>query len=546
MPDEQPRSANTRSWKPAAMTPAKQVAFDWVAAHEPWLSARHREVWDFHETAWREYRSAAWYVALLREQGFEVEEGTATMPTAFRASFTAKGGKAGPVLASYAEYDAVPGNSQDPVPYEKPRDGVHRYAAGHTDPHSALGLGALGGVLAAKAAMEKHGLPGTLVLFGEPAEKVCGSKPVHAAHGLYDGLDAAVSFHPAFSTSHANTVNWDTHCGSYWSRMYTFECPHPEEWASMGLSEGASAHTTARAPGAIDAVCLMYMTGKMTKEAMLPHTGTWSINEAILAAGQATADNLAPHFSQIQYASRCPTLEMQERIYAVLDANAEHVAKLSHCIVRKEWVTKTRPGLPNHAISALTYGNLALAGPPKWGEEARAFGREIQKNLGLEPMDDPIHPAMGRLVTPEEDEAHMRALLPPWQKNYTSDDYTDYTWHCPTARLYVGRCMLAAPKAGYNYPTWVWNALGGYAPTIDPTIFIAARAIAGSLVDLLTDGAALEAAKAEFVTRTGGGIGGDKWVGPLLPRNFPAPIHYRWPEYVTTARGTEWWIPQGA
>ncbi|QEX16152.1 hypothetical protein FRZ44_14440 [Hypericibacter terrae] len=524
------------------MTMAKQTAFDWVKAHEGWLSKRHTEVWNFHETAWREYKSAAWYVKLLREQGFDVEEGTATMPTAFRATF----GKGKPVIATYAEYDAVPANSQDPVPYEKPRDGVHRYAAGHTDPHSALGIGALGGLLAAKAAMQKHNLAGTLVFFGEPAEKVCGSKPVHAAHGYYDQLDAAVSFHPAFTTSHANTVNWNTHCGSYWSRMYSFECPHPEEWNGMGLNEGASAHTSARAPGAIDAVCLMYMTSKMTKEAMLPHTGTWTINEAILAAGQATADNLAPNFSQIQYASRCPTLEMQERIYAILDNNADHVAQITHCTVRKEWVTKTRPGLPNHAITTLTYANLMLAGAPQWGEEAKKFGREIQRNLGLSPMAEPMHPAMSALVDPEEDEARMRAILPPWQKNYTSDDYTDYTWHCPTSRLYVGRAMLASPKPGYQYPNWVWNAMGGYPATIDPTIFSAARAIGGTLVDLLSDPQSVAAAQAEFRERTGGGVGGSQWVPPLLPRNFPAPIHYRWPEYVSTPRGEEWWIPQGA
>ncbi|MBV9566738.1 MAG: amidohydrolase, partial [Hyphomicrobiales bacterium] len=360
MNDEGIRKSPAMEWKAAAMGAAKQTAFDWIAAHEGWLSERHVEVWNFHEPAWREYRSAEWYVRLLREHGFTVDEGTATMPTAFRARF----GAGRPVIATYAEYDAVPGNSQDPVPYEKPRDGVHKYAAGHTDPHSALGLGALAGLLATKAAVEAHGLAGTLVLFGEPAEKVCGSKPVHAAHGFYDDLEAAVSFHPAFTTAHANTVNWDTHCGSYWSRMYSFECPHPEEWSGMGLSEGASAHTTARAPGAIDAVCLMYTTGKMTKEAMLPHTGTWTINEAILAAGQVTADNLPPNFSQIQYASRAPTLEMQKRIYAVLDNNADQVAKITHCTLRKEWVTKTRPGLPNHAISALTFANLMLGGAP--------------------------------------------------------------------------------------------------------------------------------------------------------------------------------------
>jgi aminobenzoyl-glutamate utilization protein B len=180
----------------AALTPAKRTALEWVKSNEPWLSQTHSQIWDFHETAWREYRSAEYYVTLLRAQGFEVEEGTGTMPTAFLATW--KNGKGGPTIASYAEYDAVPGNSQERVPYKKPRAGLHKYAAGHTDPHSALGCGALGGLLAAKAAMEKHGIPGTLKFFGEPAEKVCGSKPIHAAHGYYDDLDAAISFHPAY------------------------------------------------------------------------------------------------------------------------------------------------------------------------------------------------------------------------------------------------------------------------------------------------------------------------------------------------------------
>jgi aminobenzoyl-glutamate utilization protein B len=33
---------------------------------------------------------------------------------------------------------------------------------------------------------------------------------------------------------------------------------------------------------------------------------------------------------------------------------------------------------------------------------------------------------------------------------------------------------------------------------------------------------------------------------PLLPPEFEPPIADRWPEYVTTARGEEWWIPLGA
>ena len=113
---------------------AKQFAFDWVNENEQRLSDFDMEIWRYAEPAWREYRSAKAYVDLLRDEGFEVEVGSGEMPTAFLATW----GTRGPVIGSYAEYDAVPGNSQQPVPYQAPREGLHPYAAGHTDPHSML------------------------------------------------------------------------------------------------------------------------------------------------------------------------------------------------------------------------------------------------------------------------------------------------------------------------------------------------------------------------------------------------------------------------
>ena len=50
-----------------------------------------------------------------------------------------------------------------------------------------------------------------------------------------------------------------------------------------------------------------------------------------------------------------------------------------------------------------------------------------------------------------------------------------------------------------------------------------------------------ETARREFEERTGGGAEGEHWIPPLC--DYAAPIHFRWPEYVTTARGEEWWIP---
>src|SRR5208282_450101 len=162
----------------------KQFAVDWIQENAKRFSDWHVRIWNYAETAWREYKSAKAYCDLLRAEGFTVEEGSGEMPTAFAARW----GKGAPVLGTYVEYDAVPANSQQVVPYQAPRAGLHPWAAGHTDPHSALGTTALAGALAAKAAMEKFGIKGTLAVFGEPAEKVCGSKPVHAAKGYFDGF----------------------------------------------------------------------------------------------------------------------------------------------------------------------------------------------------------------------------------------------------------------------------------------------------------------------------------------------------------------------
>ncbi|HKQ95777.1 MAG TPA: amidohydrolase, partial [Aestuariivirgaceae bacterium] len=436
---------------------AKQTARRWVDANHRQWSQWNSHIFDLGETAWREYESAAWYVAKLRAEGFRVEEGSGGMPTAFSATWSR--GR-GPKIMAYAEYDAVPGNCQAPVTHQAPRPGLSRFAGGHTDPHSALGMGALVGLLAAKAAMERHGINGTLRFMGEPAEKVRGSKPIHAAKGYYDGLDGIISFHPFYMLPLCNTVRWDTHCGPYYCVLYEFLCDQPETWLREAAGATSmpipAAHTEARAPGANDAVVAMYTLSKMMREHMLPHTGTWTVNEVILASGQATADNLAAQMAMIVYAIRTSTTGMLEKIMSVLDRNADAAARLSHAKVKTHWVSKSRPGLANHAMAALTYRNLAEVGAPTWGKEAVAVAHAIQKELGLKPMRAPFLKETETLIAPEEAEARIRADIPSWQTHYTSDDYTEMTWHAPTVRLYIGRPTLAAPP-GFAYPDWAMN-----------------------------------------------------------------------------------------
>jgi len=121
------------------LTDAKKTAFEWVEANQGRLSDFHQLIWNYAETAFREYKSSKAFARFLEGEGFQVTLGVAGMPTAFEAVW----GEGGPTICTYCEYDAVPSAWQDQVPY---RSAANPYRAGHTDPHSALGVGAGGGV----------------------------------------------------------------------------------------------------------------------------------------------------------------------------------------------------------------------------------------------------------------------------------------------------------------------------------------------------------------------------------------------------------------
>ena len=99
----------------------KAGLLDWIDNKMGDLSDWHQLIFEHGETAWREYRSCAWYVDLLRAEGFEVEAGSGGMPTAFCAEW--RNGD-GPTIGGYAEYDAVPGNCQAADTKQRPRDGL--------------------------------------------------------------------------------------------------------------------------------------------------------------------------------------------------------------------------------------------------------------------------------------------------------------------------------------------------------------------------------------------------------------------------------------
>lgn len=513
---------------------AKETAREWVKDNLEKLLDWHTEIWEYAEPAWREYRSAEWYVQRLREEGFTVEENSGGMPTAFSAEWT---NGDGPTILSYAEYDAVPGNSQAAVTVEQPQEGLSKFAPGHTDPHSALGISTLAGLLATKHAMEQHDIPGRLKYTGEPAEKMHGSKVVHGLKGYYDDADAIISFHPFYMLPLCNTARWDTQCGAYYSKVYTFVCDEPETWqlSANPNSPIPASHSAARAPGANVAMMQMYSASRIMHDAMLPSVGGWSLSDAILSDGQATADNLPARSARIQYSWRTPDIETAEHVLAVLDRNAEHAAAMAHCEVETRWVARSRPGITNHAMASVLYSNLEEVGAPEYGPKAIELAQEIQKNLGIEPMDKPFLKETEELIAPEEAEKLLREEMPAWQKNWTSDDYVEMTHYAPTVRFYVARPALQPAPGRGAYPGWVMNALGGMRETIAPTIDVAGRTIAGTTIDLLTKPEILNEAKQEFNERVK-----DAGMERLLPDDFEAPIELPWPDYKGSDDARAW------
>src|SRR5690606_8027215 len=120
--------------------------------------------------------SAQLLAEVLEAAGFQVQMGAAGLPT----SFVARYGSGEPVIGFMAEYDATPGDSQAPVPRQEP---VTVGGPGFSDMHNGIGSASVAAALATAHAMHKRGLPGSLIVYGTAAEKLCIGKPFLARDG---------------------------------------------------------------------------------------------------------------------------------------------------------------------------------------------------------------------------------------------------------------------------------------------------------------------------------------------------------------------------
>jgi amidohydrolase len=153
------------------------------AARGEILDLSHR-IHEHPEPAFEERYAAAAVAEVLRAHGFQVEQPAGRLETAIRARMTggrpaADSSAAGARVGILAEYDALPD-------------------LGHGCGHNTMAASGVGAAIA--LASIAPGLTGEIVFLGCPAEERGSGKQFMLDDGLFEGLDAALLFHPSDRT----------------------------------------------------------------------------------------------------------------------------------------------------------------------------------------------------------------------------------------------------------------------------------------------------------------------------------------------------------
>lgn len=148
-------------------------------------------IWEFAELGFEEQKSSAYESAVLEKNGFRISDRSIG---GIDTSWIATWGSGSPVLGILVEFDALPGLGNDTVPKKAPAKSGN--TNGHGCGHNLIGSGAIGAAIALKAHMEKEKIPGTIKVFGCPAEELLAGKNYMAQAGAFEGLDACLHHHP--------------------------------------------------------------------------------------------------------------------------------------------------------------------------------------------------------------------------------------------------------------------------------------------------------------------------------------------------------------
>jgi aminobenzoyl-glutamate utilization protein B len=414
------------------------------------IEAHIRRLWDEPELPLMEARAAEALSEWLGGHGFEVEPRVCGIPTAFAARF---GRGEGPVVALLAEYDALPGQGNLALPYRAP-DGRR---AGHACGHNQLGPAQVGAAIAARGAIERHGLAGRLVVLGCPAEELLWGKLALLERGAFAGLDALL-------TSHADYQNG------------ALSRPCLACVSSELVFTGVASHGGAvRRHNALEAL-------ELATQAIDRLRGSrfhgFVIGHVVRAGG--LMPSITPEEARLWLTVRHESFEAARDAYHEIVAIARDAARTAGVSVREQLIAASRGYLPNDVLARALDANLRLIGPPAWSADDLAWMEALSRAC------DPAAP----FELQRELALHTDGCDP-----YGQDD-GEASWRIP-----LGRVNWAIPRA-VPLHHWGTTALSGHPAGLAGPL-MASEALALTAVELLVDPALVAEASRELARRVG-------------------------------------------
>jgi aminobenzoyl-glutamate utilization protein B len=456
----------------------KQLVSDFIDRNATDFGDIAQTIWDLAEVGYQETESSALLQRTLRGAGFEVEPGVAGIPTAFIASWS---NGDGPVIGILAEYDALPGITQDRSPDRAP---IANKPAGHACGHHLFGTGSTAAAMAVKEWMSITEQQGTIRVYGTPAEEGGAGKVYMVREGLFDDVDV--------------TLHW--HAGSRHAAGASSTLANK---SAKFRFRGVSAHAAGvpeRGRSSLDAVEAMNHMVNLMREHVPQET---RIHYVITYGG--AAPNVIPDFAEVFYYVRNPDPENVISIFDRVVRTAEGAALGTGTEMEYEVIHGIYNLLPNVALQEAMHANLERVGGVLYDDPEWAFAELIHRTL---PADAP----------PLESAAEVQPFHVTEEGSGGSTDVADVSWVVPTA--------------GMSSATWIpgtsahsWQAIAAGGTSIgEKGLVVAAKTLAMTALDLFTNPELIAAAQAEHALR----VGPDFEYRPLVGDRAP-PLDYRKP-----------------
>ena len=423
-------------------------------------------VFETPEIAYTETRSAAAHAEQLAAEGARVTQTLAGIPTAVMGEW----GDGGPVIAILGEYDALPGLGQEPgVAEERP---VGRF--GHGCGHNLLGSAALMAAASLAGWLKETGRPGRVRYYGCPAEEGGAAKTFMVRDGLFEDVDAAITWHPGDYTGVVG--------GGFLANTridFTFH----------GIaSHAAAAPELGRS--ALDAVELMnigvnYMREHMPDDARVHYAYLDAGGEAPnVVQAKATVRQL------VRASSNRELLALVERVKRIADG----AALMTETHVTPHVVSAVSNVLGNGPLERAMEANMERLGPPPFDAADREFARKIQATLTPAHVAEAFRRARR---TPVADQRLADFIVPLTKDSPSpsgSTDVGDVSWAVPTVQAWVATSAFGTP-----FHTWQLTAQGK-SPAAHKGMVHAAKIMAATGRDLFEDPSLLAQAQAEHRT----------------------------------------------